>query len=324
MIKGEKILFLTPEFYNYPLLIRDTMISMGAKVDLVYNRPTSVLNKLYRFFSSDMYERAKEKYFRKLIKRTGSAYDQILIIRADLIPDQFFAELKNKYPDARFIQYIWDDIDLFPGITETFRYFDRIISYNIIDCQKYALVLRPFFFVRRHAPKPINEIRKNELFFIGAYHSDRLNVIKKVKALNPQIKLLTLFYINPITFLISRIPLKDLSYFNFKKMKYGAMLENIENSIAILDIQNISQQGLTTRVFEALGAGAKVITVNESIVKYDFYNKKNILIIDRDNPEIEKSWMSIPYEKYSDDFLHNYHISKWVTDVFDFTAGSIR
>jgi hypothetical protein len=318
MIKGEKILFLTPEFYNYPLLIRDTMVSMGAEVDLFYNRPTSVLNKLYRFFSSDMYEKAKEKYFKQLIKRTGSVYDQILIIRADLIPDHFFAVLKHNYPDARFIQYIWDDIDLFPRLTETFRYFDRILSYNIIDCQKYGLVLRPFFFVRRPDTKQINKIIKNELFFIGAYHSDRLKVIKKVKALNPQIKFRTLFYINPITFLLYKIPLKDLSYFNFKKMKYAAMLETIENSTAILDIQNISQHGLTTRVFEALGAGAKVITCNESIVKYDFYKEANILIIDRENPLIEESWMSIPYEKYSDDFLHNYHISKWVTDVFDF------
>jgi len=100
-------------------------------------------------------------------------------------------------------------------------------------------------------------------------------------------------------------------------MKYSEMINTMKNSAAVLDIQNIAQNGLTTRIFEALGAETKIVTTNSNILHYDFYNSKNVLIIDRNNPVIEKSWLDAPYEEYDINLLKKYHIKNWIMEVFD-------
>ncbi|MCE5344876.1 MAG: hypothetical protein LLG13_01140 [Bacteroidales bacterium] len=318
MLENRKVLFLTPEFYNYPGLIKQTLEKMGALVDLLYNRPTDRISKLIQTFFAGAYENTKQRYFNKLARRLGAEYDFILIIRADLIPMTFLQYLKLSYPGARFIQYVWDDINLFPRLLDTFKYFDKILSYNFDDCQKFGLYFRPFFFIERKNANENNLPVNKEVFFIGAYHTDRLKIIENIIRLNPYINLHSHFYINPITAILARIPVRKLHFFKFRKMKYSEMLDVIEKSAAVIDIQNISQHGLTTRVFEALGAGIKIITVNENIIKYDFYEKENILLINRDNPVIEESWLDLPYKHYDESTIQNYHIENWAADVFEF------
>ena len=52
------------------------------------------------------------------------------------------------------------------------------------------------------------------------------------------------------------------------------------NSRCVLDSAQEGQMGLTIRVLEALGAKKKLITTNEDIVNYDFYNEENIYVYD--------------------------------------------
>lgn len=316
MLKNKKILFLTPEFYSYPEVIKSSLVSNGADVDLFYNRPTNLPGKFSEFFLTKKYEAVKNNFFENLIQKTQSHYDYILIIRADLIPVSHLQRLKNKFTSSIFIQYIWDDLHLFPKILETFPYFDRLFSYDINESHKFGLAFRPFFFTRFRNSKKSTALNENKIFFIGAYNKDRLEIIEKVRELNPQIKFHFHFYINPLAFILAKLPIRYLPYFKFRKMKYSHMLEEIEKSIAVLDVQNISQCGLTTRVFEALGAGVKIITVNESIRKYDFYNDDNILLIDRKHPEIEKKWLDAPFRQYEECTLKRYHVEEWIKEVF--------
>jgi hypothetical protein len=316
MLKNKKILFLTPEFYTYPELIKSSLESMGAVVDLFSNRPTNLTGKFSEVFLSKKYEKVKSRYFDSLIGKTKSDYDYILIIRADLIPLSHLLKLKNKFSGSFFIQYIWDDLHLFPKLFESFQYFDRILSYDFQESQKYGLTFRPFFFTKYRNSKKAYHLSGGKVFFIGAYHTDRLSIIEKVKKLNPEIKFHFHLYINPITYILAKLPLKYLPDFRFWKMKYSDMLEEIESSAAVLDIQNISQRGLTTRVFEALGAGSKIITVNKSILEFDFYNEDNILLLDRNYPKIEQSWLDIPFKPYEESIVKKYFIEEWIKEVF--------
>jgi len=316
MLKNKKILFLTPEFYTYPELIKASLESMGAVVDLFYNRPTSLTGKFSEVFLLKKYEIVKCRYFDHLISKTKSDYDYILIIRADLIPISHLLKIKNKYPGSVFIQYIWDDLHLFPKLIESFQYFDRILSYDLLESQKYGLIFRPFFFTEYGSLRKESYINGDKVFFIGSYHTDRLLIMQKIRELNPKIKFHFHLYINPITYILAKLPPKYLHYFRFWKMKYSDMLREIENSAAVLDIQNISQSGLTTRIFEALGAGSKIITVNRSILDYDFYNESNILLLDRNYPKIEQEWLDVPFMPYDESILKKYYIKQWVKEVF--------
>jgi hypothetical protein len=317
MLRSKKILFISPSYFNYSSLIKSTLESLGASVDLFSNRPTSLISKFSGVLNKKIYEGIKIRYFRKLLKDIKGNYDYILVIRADLIPVDFLQALKIVCPEAKFIQYVWDDIHLFPLLLDSFRFFDRVLSYDLSDSAEYSLVFRPFFFLEQQAGKRTLSSATHELFFIGSYHTDRLPVLENVMKLNPGIELYSHFYINPVSFILNKIPVRKIRLFNFGKMKYFEMIKTIEGSLAILDIQNVSQHGLTTRIFEALGARSKIVTTNSNIIDYEFYNDRNILIVDRNNPIIEKSWLHAPYEKYDDKLLGNYHITRWIQEVFD-------
>ena len=59
-------------------------------------------------------------------------------------------------------------------------------------------------------------------------------------------------------------------------MSQEEIISLISKSKAILDINHPSQVGLTMRTFETLGANKKLITTNENIKIYDFFDKENI------------------------------------------------
>jgi hypothetical protein len=53
----------------------------------------------------------------------------------------------------------------------------------------------------------------------------------------------------------------------------------IASSLVLVDIQKENQYGLSFRIFEALVYKRKLITNNQDIVAYDFYNENNIFVI---------------------------------------------
>ena len=164
MLLKKKILFIAPQFFGYADMIAQRMKEYGAVVDLFYDLPTNFYSKL-RLFK----KRKKsiiDSYYETLKKKLSTEYNCVLIIKGLLIPDFFYMHLKNNYPRACFIQYHWDDINLCPGIENTFKYFDRIYTYNILDHRKYGFIFRPFFYNGRLL---LNINKKNDLYFIGSY-----------------------------------------------------------------------------------------------------------------------------------------------------------
>ena len=87
----------------------------------------------------------------------------------------------------------------------------------------------------------------------------------------------------------------------------------------MLDIQHPNQTGLTMRTIEMIGLNKKIITTNSSITEYDFYSPNNVLVIDRENVEIDLAFFETQYEKLEDNIYYNYSLSKWVLDSLGVT-----
>ena len=113
---------------------------------------------------------------------------------------------------------------------------------------------------------------------------------------------------------------KPLNSENIKVVKDYISLEEVMNymecSSILLDIQKENQEGLSFRVFEALGYEKKLITTNKDIVNYDFYNPNNILIIDRENPHIPKTFLNTSYSTVSENIIKKYRRESWIQQVF--------
>lgn len=104
--------------------------------------------------------------------------------------------------------------------------------------------------------------------------------------------------------------------FSFTPLKKNDILNIIEKSNCVLDIERPVQRGLTMRTIEIMGAKKKLITTNKDIVNYDFFNRNNILVIDRNNPEIELSFIRGNYHELPMSIYKKYSIGKWLNDVF--------
>ena len=76
------------------------------------------------------------------------------------------------------------------------------------------------------------------------------------------------------------------------------------------------QYGLSFRVFEAMSLEKKIITDNESIKTYDFYNPNNILILNKNITNLDRSFFESPYQSIPEDVYEKYTLDSWINKVF--------
>lgn len=311
-LKGKRILFICSNYFGYYNHIVKALTKRGAQVDWFSDVPLGTLSRLRNAFWGDSGITYID-YYEQVKKKLSTFYDCILVIKGDVVPNTFLDYLREKFNGAQFIMYHWDDIDLFPNVIDKFKYFDRILSYNILDCKKYNLILRPIFFV----PLPgMCKEKDIDAFIVGSYNSVRGKFIRQFKQLNPEVGLYSHYYINPLIFVKERLDWSTRNEYKFHKLSYNDMMSFVARSKACIDVPHSFQQGLTTRSIEALPFETKIITTNQNIKLYDYYSPTNHYIVDINNPVIDKDWFMQPYEKVNEEIIRKYTIDYWVDDIF--------
>ena len=100
------------------------------------------------------------------------------------------------------------------------------------------------------------------------------------------------------------------------RMDYGESVMHILRSRAILDIAIPNQSGITLRPMEAAFLGKKLITSNRDIVRYPFYNDKQVYIIqDESMPKI-KEFLESDIVPASMDCMEEYTPAGWLNNFF--------
>lgn len=318
----KNVLFFAPPFFNYPEIIKQELDLKCDNVAYYKTTPSSSLYKLSWYLDNFHLNSGFKKWlecslFRRIIEKLSKDpihYNYIFAIKGSLLPDFFYEWLKKKYPTASFIQYLWDDVCNDSQSLVCRQHFDRIYSYNPQDCEKYGFKLRPFFFQESFLSNKEN--RKYPISCIMSYSDDRANILNTFKGT-------PLFQSQNFIFIKGSYILKYTSsavgclskYIKPRGLSYKQMMNILADSRCQLDIQHPSQCGLTTRAFETLATKTKLITTNSNICQYDFYNKSNIYIIDRNNPVIDWSWIEKPYIEISEDVLRRYSLSYFLDEI---------
>ena len=96
-------------------------------------------------------------------------------------------------------------------------------------------------------------------------------------------------------------------------LSYDKYLEKLSSSVAVLDVLQEGQEGMTLRVMESIYFSKKLITTQKSIVNEDFYNSNNIFIIGKDDWSGLKSFMERPVKKVPEHILEKYDFSAWLS-----------
>lgn len=323
------ILFLAPSFFNYPDLIKQELEKRFDKVSYYKSVPATKLYKLSWYISKFLkWDKLKinleNQLFRSIIKDVKKKHleiDCVFVIKGSSVKNFFYIWLKEVFPSANYIMYLWDDVCNDVESIRKIPYFDKVYSYNPEDCRKYNLLYRPFFYDESYVNKRIDKIIDISCFM--SFSVDRIKILNYI--FNKEVLQLNNFFVIKASWLLRWINRKELRYLHkyitYNGITYDEMMSVLQKSRCQLDIPHPKQAGLTTRAFEVLPTRTKLITTNQKIKDYDFYDPCNILVISRDAPQIDLSWINIPYNDYSETIMKKYSLSCFIDDVLNNIAG---
>ena len=326
-LQGKRILFFSAHLFGYQNDIRLAMESVGAIVDYYDERPANnFLVKGVIRINRNLLAGYINHYYNKIIKETlQKEYDYVFFIKGESISASNVRRLKQFHPEANFIIYHWDSIANNSNAQNLLPYFDRVFSFDKIDCERLGLHFLPLFYTPDYANIPYYDKEiKYDMLFVGTTHSDRYKLVKRIE--EQIIKMgglcLTWFYF-PSKILYYKMKIQN-SYlrqipvhtFHFKQMSKELLLQLYAGSRIIIDVQHPKQTGLTMRCIETLGAKRKLITTNYYIIEYDFYNPDNILVVDRNLPYVPEKFLNEPYRDTPKEIYESYSIKNWLSSIF--------
>lgn len=269
-----------------------------------------ILNFFNKFFLNKNIKKIKmEEDILNHLQNIGHQ-DSILVIRPDKISKKTHLEIK-KYCN-KYIAYIYDSCERFPVDHLLDKIFDQVFSFDLNDVKKYGFTpITNYIYQDKKEIEP-NKKFKNDVFII-------ISIDERFSLLNTIANYFTRKNIN-FRFIIvgKKKPKKyNKTIFYTKNNFFAEELENeLENSRIFLDLIRKNHNGLSFRVFEALAMQRKIITTNQSIKLYDFYNPNNILIIEENNININPEFLTTPYQQLEDAIYEKYTIKNWVNTVF--------
>ena len=241
-------------------------------------------------------------------------YDTIILFAHPLYR-KIVKYIRKQAPLARIIVWYMDPYESCPlrideedGIEE--------FSFDILDCKKHGFNYKDTFYCFDKEKEFKNEVstQNNDVFYIGLDKGryDYINAIRKrleYYGLNCDITIVkdrwTSVSFNEI------LKRKRREYGT--AISYDRVLHRIQNSKALLDINQLNQSGVSQRPLEALFYNKKLITNNRYIKKMDFYNKNNIYIIENESLYGIKDFMNLPYISISNEVKEKYTFEGWVS-----------
>lgn len=326
-LKHKKILFLSVSFFKYERAIAERLTELGAEVDFYDERPSnSNFSKGIIRLNKRLYQSQITKYYNTILDEIkNKKYDSFLLIKGEAIPVFFLEKIKELNPEMEMIYYNFDPLKEYPNLISNLKYFDRKITFEYDDSVKYRLNFRPLFYLDEY--KNLNQNSKAfeyDIVFIGSAHTDRYIVGEEVKAKADILNLKTFFYyyaMGKMAFRIKKLIDKNLKKFDnnklsFEKLTHQQIIDYYQKSKSVLDINKPFQYGLTIRTFEVLASGRKLITANTDIKNYPFYNPKNILVLDRENIQLDAEFFKTEFEPLDKEALHMMSLDSFIECLF--------
>jgi hypothetical protein len=326
-IRGKRILFLAPSFFGYEIKIKDKMERMGAEVDFYDERSvTKAIDRALLKIVPSLFNKKTSRYYDGILKTCkNNKYNYIFVIKCDMLTEKILEKFHITFPNTIFCLYLYDSVKNINGVSQKFKYFDRILSFDRQDTFEYAdMKFRPLFYIDdfKKVLRTDNKY-KYDISFFGTIHSDRYAIIKEVTDICKKMKLSFynfsylqskfMYYFYKITKYEFRHARKR--EFSFLKAISHEISDVVDESRAVLDIQHPKQTGLTMRTIEMVGMNKKLVTTNVEIKEYDFYNPNNILVIDRKNINILEGFLSTKYIPLDVNIYDKYSITAWIEDI---------
>ncbi|NNA97964.1 hypothetical protein [Pseudomonas gessardii] len=323
-LQGKKVLYIAPRFFGYESEIRDELTKRGAHVDFLLDRPfdTPLLKAITRVSRELVIGAADRFYENQLESLKGQDYDYVFVINGQTLSSVTLARWHQYYPRAKFVLYMWDSFGNRRWAVDNLNYFDVKFTFDREDAKAYGLNFRPLFFSSGFEASSQVAIEW-DISFIGTAHTDRYAIASKVAAaLGKKSKIYWYLFLQaPWVYWLYKISNRSFREAKLTDFKFSSLTKSDVQSIfnasgCILDIEHPKQTGLTMRTLETLGARKKLVTTNQSVRHYDFFDECNICVVDRWAPKIPSDFLTTPYRDIDVNIYHSYRLEGWVDEIF--------
>jgi len=322
VLVNKRVLLIMPVFFEYEKDILSKLKDKGYEVDWIRTRPFDGVFGLFllRVFPKIMLLLSSVHFKIHYRNFKHSKYNVILAVNPITLRDKDMHIIASDNINSVKILYLWDSVNNRENVKKIFLFFDKVFSFDPKDSKKYSLIHRPLFFSNLDNASP--KVQPYDVSFIGTMHSDRTPVLSKLISHLPSY-ILGYWYVYARSrlfiflsrFFIDGVNTLPASYLKTSALKRSEVLRIVRLSKIVIDIEHPEQSGLTMRCIEALGARRKLITTNNDIKNYDFYDENNVCVIDRRNLIIPKDFFQSKYREISDDLYYKYSLDGWLDEL---------
>ena len=220
----------------------------------------------------------------------------------------------TKISQATIIYYFWNPILHDSQLTRVINVADRVVTFDQRDSNKYGLEYAPAFCAalsRESERRAKSEGgKKFDLFFVGQakgraeqvgnlikrFEGVGLRVFVHVQGTRDEARAYSFVKVNPISYLQYEVCMRA--------------------SRAVLDLTAPNQRGMTVRGYQALGAGVKVITDNESLMStIDGMERDNLMFLEEFlevSQAAREDFLNSPFSGDSESFRRKYGFDEWI------------
>lgn len=329
-LNNKTVLLLSPLFFGYEIDVKNMLEELGARVIFFDEKPSNnfftkvILRLNYKY----LIKRFIKQYYNSILDHVRHLkLDYVFLLNPETVPLNFLDVIAKNNPGIKTVTYFWDSTFHRKKSLIYLPYSDRFFSFDFDDSKKFEQIkFLPLFFSKEY--EAIANQKNNFLYnlsFIGTVHSDRYHIVSKIREQLSGMKINTYFYFyspSKILFLLQKIFLKPFRSIKFQDVSFDALSKNevvniISKSECVIDIHSPYQSGLTMRAIEALGAKRKLITTNNNVKSYDFFDDKNIFVFNRNDPIISLSFLKKDFEPIQYKIYTKYSLGEWVKVIFE-------
>lgn len=324
----KKVLLITPEFFQYYKYIKKELEAQGCEVTWFRDIPsTSTLTRGLARLNKKLIEPQVSSHLKQIVTVAKKEnFDKLILVYGMTFSfsPNMIKELISALPNASRTLYLWDSVKNLPRSKEIIECFDSIYSFDKPDCLGKVKFL-PLFYTEKYS-KIANSKAEIEYFcsYIGTAHPNKFKCISemslKLKEKYPE---QFIYHYIPSKFKYYYHKIKDSEYkhvhlsdLTTEKVSVNEIADILSRSVCVLDAPQVGQTGLTMRTLETLGAKKKLITANETIKDYDFYNPTNIYVYTTgEDFDFLSDFFTKPYEELPEEIYEKYSLKSWISTL---------
>lgn len=314
-----RITILSLDLYGFNKYISEELYRRGFDVTYInsstysytYRSTTERIQNFCTklFLNKNIKKLKKEEFILNTIKKK-ELQDYILVIDPGHFSLSLLSQLKPH--TKHFIAYNYDSLAQLPVDSEVWNFFDETFSFDPKDCKEFGFTFITNFIYQKK--RSLVSTYPLKAFSIQSKSKDRVFTLSKIA------DTFDAMGISNYLFLVygegGKKINKNIKFFN-KRIPLESFEKNMQDSEILLDLVRNNQVGLSFRIFEAMAQQKKVITTNDNVKIYDFYNPNNILVIDPNDIKISSDFLNNQYQPIPESIYKKYEISSWVNTLFN-------